>query len=475
MHRVEIIQKEKNRIIYAENGEKLSSVMMKNGLSAEHPCGGKGICKKCTVTVNGEKKLSCQYEIDSDITVVFADEDKFFSVSGASETGKVTENLCLAFDIGTTTLALALVSLDKNKIIRVKDCVNPQRAFGADVMSRIDYCRKNGVKALHEAIVSALNQMLSELLEEYGVSAEKLYVSGNTTMLHLFFGVDCSAMGISPYIPEFLESRKVKASELSVKNVDEIISLPNISAFVGADIVAGLNYVGKPKCEKYNILVDLGTNAEVVLYSEDKLLCTAAAAGPCFEGANISCGMSATAGAIYAYSSGKTETIRNAKAKGICATGLVDIIAELIRNETIDETGYMACEKFEVAENVFLSQEDVRQFQLAKSAVYSAIITLMNIQGVLFGDIENVYIAGGFSEKLNIFNAIETGLLPLELRSKYITLNNSSLLGTVKFACEQNNLSAYTNNAEYIDLAANQVFSQKFIDNMMFSFYEQEK
>ncbi len=468
MHRVEIIQKEKNRIVCAGTGEKLSSVLMKNGFSAEHPCGGNGICRKCTVSVNGENQLSCRYVIESDITVTLPDETEIMSVTGASETAKTTENMCFAFDIGTTTLALALVSLDEKKVVSVKTGANPQRMFGADVMSRIDYCRKNGVKDLHKSVITALNQMTDEL----SVSVEKLYVSGNTTMLHLFFGIDCSAMGVSPYTPEFLESRRVNADDLSVKNVQEIISLPNISAFVGADITAGLNFVGFPQKDKYNILVDLGTNAEIALYSEKELICTAAAAGPCFEGTNISCGMSASDGAIYAYSSEKTEVIGNVNAKGICATGLVDIIAEFLKNEVIDETGYMNHENVCIAENVFVNQNDIRQFQLAKSAVYSAIITLMNIQGISFYDIDKVYIAGGFSSKLNIANAVAVGLLPIELQSKYVTFNNSSLSGTVRFACEKNDLSFFINNAEYIDLASNSMFSKLFIENMMFSFYE---
>ncbi len=471
MHRIEIIQNGKNRIIYAEDGEKLSSVLMKNGFSAEHPCGGKGVCKKCTVLVDGKTQLSCRYIINSDITVVLPCKEEILSFQGASQTEKVTENVCFALDVGTTTLALALVSLDENRIIRAITKSNPQRAFGADVLSRIEYCRKNGVKQLHETIIAQTNRMISELLDEYDVTAEKLYVSGNTTMLHLFFGEDCVSLGISPYTPVFLESRRVKASELSIKNVGEIISLPNISSFVGADIVAGLNFVGMPHTEKYNILIDLGTNAEVVLFSHQNILCTAAAAGPCFEGANISCGMSASDGAIYSYSSGKTETVGNVSPKGICATGLVDIIAELIRDETIDETGYMDCEKFKIAENVFISREDIRQFQLAKSAVYSALISLMKTGQITFHDIEKVYIAGGFSEKLSISNAIATGLLPLELQSKYVTLNNTSLLGTVKFACENNDLS-FVNNAEYVDLAENAMFSELFIDNMMFLFYK---
>ena len=467
MHRVEIIQKEKKRVVCAGNGEKLSSVLMKNGFSPEHPCGGNGICGKCTVSVNGENQLSCRYSVESDVTVILPDKTEILSVTGVSETAKITENMCLAFDIGTTTLALALVSLDEKKIISVKTRTNPQRIFGADVMSRIGYCRKNGVKELHEAIITSLNQMTDEI----GVYVEKLYVSGNTTMLHLFFGIDCSAMGVSPCTPGFLESRSVNASELFVKNVKEIISLPNISAFVGADITAGLNFVGFPQKDKYNILVDLGTNAEIALYSENELICTAAAAGPCFEGANISCGMSASDGAIYAYSSVKTEVIGNVNAKGICATGLVDIIAEFLKNEVIDETGYMNPQKVYIAENVFINQDDIRQFQLAKSAVYSAILTLMNIQGISFYDIDKVYIAGGFSSKLYITNAVTVGLLPIELQSKYVTLNNSSLLGTVRYACEKNDLSAYLDNARYIDLAENTMFSKMFIDNMQFLFY----
>lgn len=467
MCRIEIIQNGKNRIIHAVKGEYLSSVLMKNGFAAEHLCGGKGMCRKCTVLVDGEAQLSCQYVISSDITVILQSAEEIVSFHGACETGKLTENVCFALDIGTTTLALALVSLDENRIIRVLTETNPQRVFGADVLSRIEYCRQNGVSLLQKTVIDEINRMT----DEFDVTAEKLYVSGNTTMLHLFFGEDCTSLGVSPYTPVFLGSRRVSADELSVKNVSEIISLPNISAFAGADIVAGLNYVGFPQTEKYNILIDLGTNAEIVLFSRKKILCTAAAAGPCFEGANISCGMSASDGAIYSYKNGNPGIIGNVSAKGICATGLIDIIAELVRDEIIDETGYIYCEKYEVSENIYITREDVRQYQLAKSAVYSALITLLKTGNLSFSDIEKVYIAGGFSDKLSIPDAIATGLLPLELQSKYVTLNNTSLLGTVRFACEQNDLS-FADVAEFADLAENPVFTELFIENMKFSFYK---
>lgn len=471
MYRIEIIQNKTKSVVSAAHGEKLSDVLIKSGFSVSHPCSGMGMCKKCTVLVNGKKELSCQYAICSDAEIVLPEKEEIASFCGEYSSAVVTENLCFVLDIGTTTLAMALVSLDEKNIICAKTSVNPQRAFGADVVSRIECCRKNGVNELQSAVVEKVNKMIADVSDEYNVSVKKMYVAGNTTMLHLFFGIDCSDMGVSPYTPSFLGSRTEKGADIGIKNVQEIISLPNISAFVGADIVAGLNFVGVPEKNKYNILIDLGTNAEIVLYSDKKILCTAAAAGPCFECANISSGMSATKGAVYAYSADRIQTIGNEKAQGICATGLIDIIAELLKNETIDETGSMDCGKFRIAENVFLTREDVRQFQLAKSAVYSAIITLMKMQNVSFADIEKVFIAGGFSSGLDISNAIATGLLPLELKSKYVVVNNSSLLGAADFAAKKSNLSVFTENAEYVDLAENPMFSELFIKNMMFTFY----
>ncbi len=449
---------------YAENGTLLSDILIKSDKCVEHPCGGKGICKKCVVTVNGKEELSCRYRINSDIAVIIPEKSDILSETGADESGKLTESLCFALDIGTTTLALALVSLDENKIIKVITRTNPQRTFGADVMTRIEYCRKNGVESLNTPLISEINQMISDMSDDI---IEKLYVSGNATMLHIFFGIDCSSMGVAPYTPVFLESKTEKAEKLGIIGVETVESLPSIAAFVGADIVAGLNFVGMPENGKHNLLIDLGTNAEIVLFSEKSALCTAAAAGPCFEGANISCGMSATDGAVCSYSANGIKTISDAPAKGICGTGLVDIIAYLLDKEIVDETGYME-DDFEVADGVYLNQADIRQYQLAKSAVYSAILTLMQMKNISFDDIEKMYISGGFSAKINIENAVKTGLLPKELAQKCIAINNSSLLGTVKYACEKNDLAIYIDNSTYVDLSANPTFSDLFIENMMF-------
>ncbi|MBR5233823.1 MAG: DUF4445 domain-containing protein [Clostridia bacterium] len=459
MHKVII----NGKTVYVNNGTLLSDVLNTSDKSVIHICGGKGICKKCLVTVNGKDELSCQYKIQSDITVTVKNEGAILSETGAQVTDIITENLCFALDIGTTTLALAVVSPSAEKIIKVITRNNPQRIFGADVIARIDYCRKNGEKELQDVIISEVNSMI----EESGLTAEKLFVSGNTTMLHLFFGVDCSSIGVAPYTPVFLESKNSAAETLGIIGVKTIISLPSIASFVGADLVAGLEFVGMPRNGKHNLLVDLGTNAEIVLYSQNSALCTSAAAGPCFEGANISCGMSAVAGAVYSYSENGYKTVSDAPVKGICGTGLVDIVAYLVDNGIVDETGYME-NPFDVAEGVSLSPSDIRQYQLAKSAVYSAIMTLIEMKNVSYDDIEKLYISGGFSAKINIENAVKTGLLPEELKDKCKAINNSSLLGTVKYACEEKDLSVYVDNSDYVDLSLNPLFSDLFIKNMMF-------
>ncbi len=462
-----------NSILPAFQGENLRELLIKNGFYINSPCGGNGTCGKCTVTVNGERVKSCYYSISSDISVVIPQNEEIFSSSGLSEAVKKAaddDDVVLCLDIGTSTLALAMVSKSDGKALKVVTKTNAQRVFGADIISRIDYCKKNSVAPLKDALINQINIMLEE------IEASKpcpLFVSGNTCMLHFLFGEDASSLGAYPYTPVFLEGQAFSGEALGLKNVTDVISLPCISAFVGADLTAGLSFVDKPKNNKYNILVDLGTNAEILLFSKDKLLCTSAAAGPCFEGGNISCGMSASDGAIYSFSidgNGNKEykTIGNSSPEGICGTGLFDIVAELLKENIIDETGYMSREDFKLTENVSFSQKDVRQFQLAKSAVRSALTTLMKLENISFDDIEALYISGGFSQELNINNAIFTGLLPKAVEEKIKTLNNTSLSGTVKFALDGKNPLDKFKIIEYVDLSANPDFSESFINNMDF-------
>ena len=453
-----VIQDGKIEKIKFEGTQKLSTLIGMSDAHISQPCGGQGVCKKCTVYINGKQELACKYIVNSDTTVVLPKKEEIVSVIGMGETNTITENVCLCLDIGTTTLALALVSKDAKNIIKYITDVNTQRK-----------CAENGIDNLNICLINKLKEMINKLLEELEINyIEEMFVSGNTTMLHLFFGIDCSSLGISPYKPQFIEKKICSGGNLGFYNIGRIESLPGISAFIGADIVAGLGYVGEELSDSgYSLLVDLGTNAEIVLFGKNKYYATSAAAGPCFEGANISCGMSASEGAIYSYSDGKYNVIGNKEPIGICATGLIDIISELIKKNIIDESGYMD-DDFEITKNVKLTTKDIREFQLAKSAVISAIKCLIKFADITFDDIENMYVAGGFSDKLDVKNATHLGLFPEELMGKFRAVNNTSLLGTVKYSYEHNNLDKIAQQSEYVDLGKDETFSEMFFENMSF-------
>lgn len=448
----------------------LSDLLAEHGYFVPHPCGGKGTCKKCTVSVNGADALACRTVLKGDTDVLLPDKEEISSVTGGAETARITENRCLCLDIGTTTLALALVSLDERAMVRTVTAPNPQRVFGADVISRIDHCMKQGADGLQNALLPKIRELTESLLSDFGLKhVDTMYVSGNTTMLHLFLGIDCSSLGVSPYTPVFLESRTLLGNELGLSQVNTIVTLPGISAFVGADIVAGMEYVDLPSPGKYRILLDLGTNAEIALFDGTKILCTAAAAGPCFEGANISCGMSASEGAVCAYEAdGSVTVIGDTMPKGLCATGLIDVITEAVRREDIDETGFLEDDPLTVCENVTLSGQDIREFQLAKSAIRAAMECLIHKAGISTDDVEGLYVAGGFSAGLKVANAVRVGMIPEGLEDRVTGINNASLLGTVKYACGNKTLHLPMKNAQYVDLSADPRFSDLFMEYMMF-------
>lgn len=465
-----VIQDGKTEKIKFEGTQKLSTLIGMSDAHISQPCGGQGVCKKCTVYINGKHELACKYIVNSDTTVVLPKKEEIVSVIGMGETNTITENVCLCLDIGTTTLALALVSKDDKNIIKYITDVNPQRKFGADVISRIEYCSKHGPLNLQKILIDTIKNMIDKILENCKIQhVKEMFVAGNTTMLHLFFGIDCSSLGVSPYKPTFIDNKECPGDYLGFDNIGRIEALPGISAFIGADIVSGLGCVNKFKSSnKYSLLIDLGTNAEIVLFREDEYYATSAAAGPCFEGVNISCGMSASDGAIYKYDSDKSiEVIGDCEPTGICATGLIDIIANLVKAGIIEESGYMENE-FEISSGVKLTANDVREFQLAKSAVISAIKCLIKKADITYDDIETMYVAGGFSDKLNIKNASYLGLLPEELSDKFKAVNNTSLQGVIKYACEGNDLKIIKNKSRYIDLGKDEEFTELFFENMSF-------
>ena len=470
MFRLTIIQDGKTHTHEFDAPLLLSDALCAFGYAVPHPCGGRGTCKKCTVVLDGIPVLACRTTVSGNAQVLLPDTETLCALAGGEETNQLTQHVCFCLDIGSTTLALALVSLDQKRIIRSITAPNPQRTFGADVISRIDFCMKNGPLELQKVLISRLQEMIDALLSEFSLPCvPTLVVSGNTTMLHLLFGVDCASMGVSPYTPVFLDEKRADAQSLGLSGVDTVVSLPGIAAFVGADIVAGIEHAGLPENGKYHILLDLGTNAEIALFSESGILCTAAAAGPCFEGANISCGMSAAPGAVCACAEdGTCSVIGGGEAKGICATGLIDAIALGVRQEIIDETGYLEDDPMPICGGVSLTGRDVREFQLAKSAIRAAMECLVRRAGITFDDVAQLYVAGGFSAGMDIQNAVFVGLIPEELEEKFIGVGNASLLGCVKSACSEETSALPLNAAQYVDLSSDPLFTQLFMEYMMF-------
>lgn len=459
------------RTLTARKGERLMELLVRYGIESPHPCGGRGSCEKCRVLVDGREALSCRYVIEGDVTVTLtaASEIEVTLIEGDCE--PLGEGAFFALDVGTTTLCLSLVSGEGRELCRVS-AQNPQTVFGADVISRIGQCERSGAESLRRPLIEKINKMISAAKAAVGSRepcVRSIYAAGNTTMLHLLLGVDCSGIGRSPYTPVFLEEKEVSAADAGICGIEKLILLPSAHSFVGADVMAGLSLIELG--EGYSIFVDLGTNAEIVLASKDRILCTAAAAGPCFEGSNIDCGMSALSGAVCSVdideSGIRLETVGGGKPKGICATGLVDAVYSLLKTDVIDEGGYMEG-NFYLSDGVYLSPRDIRNFQLAKSAVHSAIEALLSRADVGFDRVDALYISGGFSGKLSPMRAAAVGLIPLRLSGKCRVIADSCLMGEIKYAMGDRGAVSLAERAEYCDLSADGVFVTKFIENMSF-------
>jgi len=405
--------------------------------------------------------------------------------------------LGIAIDIGTTTLAFNLLDIKTGELLGVYSSINSQGIFGADVISRIKSANDGHLEKLNACIVNDIYAGIKHILNgRSGRDVSLVVIAGNTTMLHLLQNLSCDTLGVSPFTPISTGTKIVPVEKIldvparrsdakggiceanvlgnNLLDCDAII-LPGISAFVGADIVAGLLCAGWPNVKGYNLLIDLGTNGEMAVFSNDKIIVTSAAAGPVFEAANISQGVACVAGAIaevnflpesYVFS---FETIDNSDPIGICGTGVVDICAELVRHKLVDETGFIESgdDKIYITPSIAFTQRDIREVQLAKSAVRSGIEVLLEIAGIGYADLVHVFVAGGFGNKINIENAATLGLIPQGLKHKIISLGNASLGGCVKVLLSQkyeNYAKQLATLATEINLAEYPQFADYFMD-----------
>lgn len=462
------------------DGEDLLSVLRKNGFLLPAGCGGRGTCGKCRVRVSGgrygvrgREVLACRTPAEEGLCVRVGQYRGGGLTEGLSAPFACDgeEGVGLAVDIGTTTVAFALCDLADGKILEKYACLNSQSGFGADVISRIRAAETGSAGALRDAIRGQVGEALGALRKKYGLhSVKKAAVCGNTAMLHFFCGEDASGIGRAPFTPAFTEYRSYAGAELGLE-AEEVQVLPSVSAFVGADVTAGCIAVGLDREE--GMLADIGTNGEMFAHAQGRMLCTSAAAGPCFEGANIECGMGGVDGAIdsvRAEGDGiACTTVGGARARGICGAGLVDAVALLAERGIVDETGAFAQgDRFTLAEGVYITQRDIRNFQLAKSAVCSAIAVLAGRAGLPPAEMR-LYLAGGLGFYLNAENACRVGLLPRGSAADLRAVGNAALAGTVACMLGREQLlraQRLAAAAEYIDLSADAAFLDEFVGNM---------
>ena len=367
-------------------------------------------------------------------------------------------------------MAFSLVDLKDGKELAKRSCLNPQGAFGADVLSRIKAASEGARDKLKDCVLKKTAEVLSDLCREAGVcSLKRLTVAGNTTMLHLFIGADADGIGRYPFTPAFTETQRVGGSVLALP-CEEVVLLPSASAFIGSDVICGAHFVGLDKTE--GMLLDLGTNGEILLNAGGRIFTTSAAAGPAFEGANIECGTGGVAGAIdrVKAENGKISftTVGGAPAVGICGSGLTDAVAALLETGGIDESGAMKSGRFDLTDGVYLTQKDVREFQLAKSAIAAAVQALLARAGVAG---TKLFVAGGMGFYLDKESVEKTGLLPPALASSFTAAGNTGLGGAKACLVSSAALQAcekLARSAEYVDLSCDEVFMEKYMEYMGF-------
>lgn len=408
-------------------------------------------------------------------TVVVHGENEVVAIEPGMTLGR---NFGLAIDVGTTTLVMELVDVESGKILDLEAALNSQSGRGADVISRIAFAladTKNAAE-LRNLVLDALNQMIRRLLVRNRVPPSSVYeavVSGNTAMNHLLLGVPPETLARAPYRAVFsrLAALEAEAVGLDIHPRGKVYFSPNIRSFVGGDISSGILASGLAARPGNWMFIDLGTNGEIILKAGEDIIATSTAAGPAFEGMNISCGLPALPGAVYkAESAGdlRVFTIGDIHPRGICGTGLIDLTAFYLARGEIASGGAIqnAKKRLAVAEGIALTQEDVRQMQLACAAIKSGIRLILKAASLSTIQLDGIYIAGAFGNYLNIRNATEIGLLPAVEAGKVRFVGNSSLAGARLLLIakeERKKVESLVGRIRYFSLASDPEFQDYFI------------
>lgn len=463
--------------------------------------GENGVAPKLRVLQQLPDKLR---EKDFKIVIVIAN-DEIVAIEGQDSKDTLYG---IAFDIGTTTIAGFLIDLKTGKELAQVSTLNPQVKYGADVISRINYAKSDeGLERLHREIINGINGLIKKAAKQVGCSITDIYVltvAGNTTMHHLFLKIQPKSLAATPYVPVVTEALVVDAKEINIEinPAGKVFMFPNIAGFVGGDTVAAALAAEMDRAHKLTLLVDIGTNGEMVLGTKEKLLSCSTAAGPAFEGVEIKCGMRGTVGAIDHISIDtelKYSVIGNTLPQGIAGSGIVDAVAELLKIGVIDEKGrllrpdeiekpigkkykdriieidgtlaFLIEENTATGEPIYISQKDIREIQLAKGAIAAGIEVLLQTYGAKAEDIEEVYLAGAFGNYLSEESVCKIGLLPPELEGKIKGIGNAAGVGAKLSLLSEKEYKrgiALSKKTKYIELSAHPAFRGIFFNKINF-------
>lgn len=412
-------------------------------------------------------------------------------------------NFGVAFDIGTTNISGQLVNLNTKEILSTRGTYNKQAVFGSDVITRIIFAsEKDGLERLHHAVVDTINEIIREMVAEHNINLNDLtgiMCAGNTTMMHLLLRVDPTFIRREPYVPTVNFMPVIRASEAGIKiNPRGLLScVPGVSTYVGGDITAGVLASGMNNTKKLTMLIDVGTNGEIVLGNKEWLVCCSASAGPCFEGSGITSGMRATKGAIQRVKISddfkvETVTIGGTKPRGICGSGLIDALAELFLKGIIGRNGKINLniptkriretelgkefvlvykEETDLEHDIVISEADIENLKCAKAAIYAASSVLLRRLGLKFEEVEQFFIAGGFGTYLDIEKAITIGMIPDLPRKKFTFVGNTSLAGAREILLSYEAMKKAEDIARkmtYFELSVEPVYMDEYVSALFF-------
>jgi uncharacterized 2Fe-2S/4Fe-4S cluster protein (DUF4445 family) len=480
-------------------GTPLQEVLFAYGV--EFPCGGHGRCRGCRVRVlSGDVpwtpeeeqilsraeladgwRLACRSRASVDVTLEIRQWEAAILADHSSFKFRPGEGLGIAVDLGTTTLAAQLLDLASGDVLAVRTGLNPQAAYGSDVMSRIQYALSpGGQPRLEKLIRGGIDDLIGGLITAAGGGREvrDVVVVGNTVMHHLFCGIDIAPLAHYPFEParDGLEIMESGSLEWKIPGRPPVRFLPCLGGFVGSDILAGIIASGMHESAELVALIDLGTNGEIVLGNRERMLCASTAAGPAFEGARIRMGMQATTGAISAVAvSGTSHDYRvlgGGPARGICGSGLVDAVAAGLKLGTIRPNGRFAegLKEWTLAPGVGLYQSDIRELQLAKAAIAAATHLLLLRWQADRAEVRRVCLAGAFGNYVDRASARRIGLIDFPLHIVEPS-GNTALLGAKMALCNSDSTDDFSDlrgRIRHVPLAADPLFEDSFVDCMGF-------